>query len=155
MFFFYCLCYYSYPPPPSTTPSFRQSPHCYLCPWAMLICSLAIPFTFFYPVTPTPSTLTAISLFQVSMPLFLFCSLDSTYRLRSYGICLSLTGLFHLAQQCPGLSMLLQKVRVPSFLLLHSIPLGKYTTCSFKISTIPLFPKKKGQWLLHKEVSFL
>ena len=97
MFFFYCVCYYSYPPPPSTTPSFRQSPYCYLCPWAMLICSLASPFTFFYPVTPTPSTLTAISLFQVSMPLFLFCSLDSTYRLRSYGICLSLTGLFHLA----------------------------------------------------------
>ena len=65
----------SLPPLPSScTPlhSLWPSPHCCLCLWVMHICSLANPFTFFYPVPP--STSDGVSLFQLSMTLFLFCS---------------------------------------------------------------------------------
>ena len=44
----------------------------------------------------------------------------------SYGICLSLPGLIHLASCSPNPSMLSQRVRVPSFFLLCSIPLCKF-----------------------------
>ena len=63
---------------PSTQPtpySHSQSPcHC-PCPWVMHICSLTNPFTFFQPVPSLPFPLTAVSLFHVSLPLVLFCSL--------------------------------------------------------------------------------
>ena len=50
--------------------------------------------------------------------------------MKSYGICLSLTGLFHLAECSPGPSMLLQRVKLSSFLQLSNIPLGKgYHSC--------------------------
>ena len=68
-----------------------------------VICFLANPFNFFHPVSPPPSPLPAVSMFHVSMPLVsilffrLFCSLDSTYKWDNNSICLSLTGLFHLA----------------------------------------------------------
>ena len=88
--YFYCCHYYGCPhftpfclSPPSpllsAASSLWPSPHCCPCLWVMHICSLANPFTFFHLAPPTP-TLSAVSLFYVSMPLFLFCSLDSTYK---------------------------------------------------------------------------
>ena len=67
-------------PPPSpfvflfsvpAPPSFHPSPHCCVYPLVIHICSLANPFTFFHPAPPSPFT--AVSLFHVFMPLFLFC----------------------------------------------------------------------------------
>ena len=51
-------------------------------------------------------------------------------QVRSYGICLSLPDLFHLAQCSPVPSMLLWRAGAPFFFLLHSIPLCKCTTVS-------------------------
>ena len=48
-------------------------------------------------------------------------------KVRSYGICLSLPGLFHLAKHSPVPSMLPQRVWAPSLSLLHRIPLCKCT----------------------------
>ena len=45
--------------------------------------------------------------------------------MKAYGICLSLTGLFHLAKHFMGPSVLLQKVNFFSFLCPSSIPLCK------------------------------
>ena len=46
------------------------SPHCCLCLWVTHACSLASPFTFFHSVL---APVESVSLFCVSMPLFLFC----------------------------------------------------------------------------------
>ena len=65
------------PLPASTRPlpaSLWPSPHWCLCLCLWVICSLTKPFTFFYPVPLLPSSPTAVNLFYVSMPLFLFCS---------------------------------------------------------------------------------
>ena len=45
--------------------------------------------------------------------------------MKSYGICLSLTGLFHLPLCSPDPSILLQRVKFSSFIWLSSIPLCK------------------------------
>ena len=82
------------------------------------------------------------------MPLVLFCS--SVYLLirfhiwvRSYGICLYLTGLFWLAYYSPGPSILPQRGRVPSFSQSHSIPLCRCTNLFYPVIypwTLGLFP---------------
>ena len=64
----------------------------------MHICSLAN----FFQSPPTPPPLRFVSLFHVSMPLvFFYLPLYFVHLIshlvRSYGICLSLTGLFYLA----------------------------------------------------------
>ena len=65
------------------------------------ICSLTWPFPFFshYPPPHPLWSLPVSSLFPSLWFYFahLFCWLGSTYRVRSYGVCLSLPGLFHLA----------------------------------------------------------
>ena len=75
---FYYLCYYSCPHNFSLYPSLRHSPHCCLCPWVMHIFFLLTPSPSF--IQPPLSPPTAVSLFHVSVSLFLFCSLDSTYK---------------------------------------------------------------------------
>ena len=60
--------------PASSPTSLWPPPHCCLCLWVMHGCSLAHPFTFFHLVPSPYSPLTFISLFNMSMPLFLFCS---------------------------------------------------------------------------------
>ena len=63
-----------FPPMPTSNqpPSLRESPlHC-SCPCVIHICSLANLFTFLHLVPPPMSPLTAVSLFCLSMPLFLF-----------------------------------------------------------------------------------
>ena len=102
------LCYYScpnfshiYPSTQPTSHSHSQSPHHCPCSWAIHICSLTSPFAFFQPVTPK----TAVSLSHVSMSDFILLVRFHLY-VRSYGICPSPTGLFHLASWFPGSSML-------------------------------------------------
>ena len=51
---------------PTLLPS--SSPHTVVCLWVTCVWPLANPFTFFLPVPPLPSALTAVSLFHVSMP---------------------------------------------------------------------------------------
>ena len=55
--------------------SHSQSSPCYPCPWVIYTCSLTRPFSFFLPFSCNPSSLVSVSLFLVSMPLVLFCSL--------------------------------------------------------------------------------
>ena len=65
----------------------------------------------------------------MSLSLFclLVCSLDFHLWVKSYGICLSLTGLFHFAWCSPGPSILSQRVKYSFFFFLQpsSIPLCK------------------------------
>ena len=75
----------SLPPSTQTLPPW-PSPHYYLCPWVMHICSLANLFIIFYPVSLTylplevcqsvPCIHASVSILFIS----LFCSLDSTYK---------------------------------------------------------------------------
>ena len=70
-------------------------------PWVSYTCSFTSYFPLFSLLTPSPCPLVALSLFLLPMPLALFSSL-SVFFLRflllvsSYGICVSLPGLFHL-----------------------------------------------------------
>ena len=106
---FYCLCFYSYPyfspSPPTTQPTSKwhcQSPHCCPCPGVLHVRSLTNPYTFFQPVPTSPVPLPAVSLFMI-LPLWFYFApqfisfIRSLLQLRSYGICLTLIGLFHLA----------------------------------------------------------
>ena len=54
-------------------PSLSQSSYCCACPWVLRTCSLVNRITVFHPVPPSP--LDTVSLFYVSMLLFLFCLL--------------------------------------------------------------------------------
>ena len=65
---------FSSPLPTSIQPPTHlwPSPHCCLCLCVMCMCPSANPFIFFHSVLP-PSALTAVTLFSVSMSLFLFC----------------------------------------------------------------------------------
>ena len=109
------------PIPSSTSP---DSHHTVVCGHVLLL-FFVNPFTIFtHP--PNPPPLTAVSLFSVSMSLFLFCLLvyfvhQIPHTSKIIDMCLSLSGLFHLAQYSPGLFILLQKVRFSSFLQLISI----------------------------------
>ena len=88
---------YSIVPHPNST----VNPHPIPCPWVSHTCFFTGYFTFFWPLTPFPTPLVALSLFLLPIPLALFSSL-SVFFLRflllvsSYGICVSLPGLFHL-----------------------------------------------------------
>ena len=88
-------------------------------------------WSFLYYPSP-PSSLDTVNLFFISMLcLYLACLFVLMIRfhlqVRSYGICLSPPGLFHLAECSPVPSMLLRRVGVPPFFLLSSIPLCKCT----------------------------
>ena len=61
--------------PPNLPPFYSQSPQHCPCAWVLHICSLTNPFTSFNQSLLSPSSLTAVSLFHVSIPLVLFCSL--------------------------------------------------------------------------------
>ena len=64
------------PFPSSTHPnlhSHSEFPQCCPCPWVIHTCSLSSPFPLFPPLPPSP--LLTVSLFHVSMPTVLFCSL--------------------------------------------------------------------------------
>ena len=83
---------------------------------------------------PTLWLLSACSLFQCLWFYFacLFVLLIRFHLyVRSYGVCLSPPGLFHLAQCSPDPPMLSWRVGAPSFFLLCSIPLCKCTTMFF------------------------
>ena len=49
--------------------------------------------------------------------------------MRSYGICLPVSVLFHLASYPPGLFMVCKRQKCPSFSGLNNIPLQVWTTC--------------------------
>ena len=67
-------------------PSLCPSPHCCLSPWAVCICSLANPLTFFHPYSPSPlpaDSCQSVPCIHASVSILftsLFCSLDSTYK---------------------------------------------------------------------------
>ena len=67
-------------------PSLCPSPHCCLSPWAVFICSLANPLTFFHPYSPSPlpaDSCQSVPCIHASVSILftsLFCSLDSTYK---------------------------------------------------------------------------
>ena len=99
--------------------------------------SMHVPWWLFPLFPPLPSFLFPsgycqfVLYFHVSGYILLAClSLLIRVHLyvRSYGVCLSLPGLFHLAWCSPVPSMLLQRVEAPSFSLLHRIPSCKCTT---------------------------
>ena len=89
------------PSPPSPPHSHSPSPHSCPCLWVIHTCSLTSPFPFFLPLS-TSSPLWSLSV----CPLFpclwfyfahLFVLLIRFHlKVRSYGICLSPPGLFHL-----------------------------------------------------------
>ena len=139
LFFIFLLFlkYSCFPSPPfPSTPSIPTShPQTYplwLCPWVLYTCSLMTllrvsPIT---PLSPPLWLLLFCSLFQCLWFYFagLFVLLIRLHlKVKSYGICLSPPGLFHLAECSPVPSMLSQRVGAPSFPLLHSIPLRKCT----------------------------
>ena len=88
------------------------------------------PFCLHY--CPSPFPLVTVSLFFISMSLVIFRLLVLLImfqlKVRSYGICPSPPGLFHLAWCFPVPSMLLWRVGVPSFFVLGIIPLCKCIT---------------------------
>ena len=82
-------------PRPQSPPLLRPSPHCGLCPWVILMTSLANPFTFFHPgpssLLPSnscqfvPCIHTSVSILFIS----LFCSLAySVHWTLQYGVSL-------------------------------------------------------------------
>ena len=86
-------------PAPSPLPSLWPSPHC--CLRVMHMCSLANPFAIFHPVLPSPP------LWQLSVCSMYLCLCVYFVRqfvlfirfhieVRSYGICLPLTGLLRM-----------------------------------------------------------
>ena len=81
----------THPPPPTFNP-----PACCLCPWVLYTCSPSFP-----RYLPTPWSLSVCSLFSCLWFYFaclLVCLLIRFHlKVRSYSICLSLPGLFHLA----------------------------------------------------------
>ena len=91
------------------------------------------PFLYFPHYPSSPSPLVTISLFFISMSLFIFCLLicfvDQVLHIGEVISYLSFTAwLISLNIKLSDLSMLLQRVGAPSFFLLHSIPLSKCTT---------------------------
>ena len=105
---FYCWHYYTHRPfsllwalPLSLCCSFLwPSPHYCLCSWAMHI-YWAKPVTFFYPILPNSSPLTFSDCSMYPYLWFYFVHqfiwlIRFHILVRSYVLCLSLTGLFHL-----------------------------------------------------------
>ena len=124
------------------------------------------PFIFFHPA-PNHPPLRQLSV-SFMYPCFCFCFVHQFIlffkfhiSVRSYGICLSLTGLFHLAQCSPGPTMLSQKVRFPSFLWPSGITWYKCTraflsthhlrsSCFLLFKIGRMFVFFRGLLLLHK-----
>ena len=125
-----------FPPPlsptPSTVTSHSPSFPLWLCPWDLYTCSL-MTLALLPSIMPLPPPLWSLSVCSLFPCLWLcfacwFVLLIRFHlQVRSYGICLSLPDLFHLAQCSPIPSMLLRRVGAPSFFLLHRIPLCKCT----------------------------
>ena len=135
-FYFYCCSStvasiffppLSLPSPPTLTPSLI-----WFCPWVFYTYDLTTlpPLSPVIILLPPLWLLSVCSLFQ---NLWLYCAclfvllIRFHLQVRSYGICLSLTGLFHLAQCSPVPSMLPQRIGAPSFFLLSRIPMCKCT----------------------------
>ena len=102
-----------------------------------------IPITYFtHPHTHLPSGNYQFSRVK-SLFLGLLCSFFSLLVLflkfhiwvKSYGICLSLTGLFHLVLYCLDPSMSLQMAKFHYFLWLNNIPLCMYIMYAYYVYT--------------------
>ena len=116
---YYDRCHNSLPLP---TPTLSLPPS--LWPSPLYLRSLANPFTFFHPVPLGPFPATAVSLSHVSVTLFLFWPSVYFVHLISHMNEIKwylsfIIWLFHLAWYSPSLFMLLQKLRVFSFLWPH------------------------------------
>ena len=87
-------------PYPSPPPSYFNPPHPRYCPCVLYNCSYK-PFTLFPLKFPPLSPLVTAGLFSISVSLVVFCwfvlLIRFLLKVRSYGICLSPPGLFHLA----------------------------------------------------------
>ena len=98
----------------------------------LLRISVPLNLLSFLPKFSPASPLATTSLFSVFKSLGFFWSFVLFLKLytwvKSYSICLSLSGLFHLRLYPVGQSMLLQMVRSHSFLGLSNIPLYISTT---------------------------
>ena len=117
------------PPNPTSHPQSFSPSALSMGPLYMFLDDLSLSFPhYLFPLSP----LITVSLFFISMSLVLFCLLVLLIKfhlsVRSYGICPSPPGLFHLAQCSPAPSMLLERVGAPSFFLLPTIPLCKCTS---------------------------
>ena len=100
-----CPPQYHHPPSP---PSHPHQP---------LVCSQYLRVSYGLP----PSI--SVTFFSLPLPHGLMLFLRIHIRVKPYGICLSLYGLFHLASHSPVPSMLLQRAIFHSFSLPSSIPL--------------------------------
>ena len=108
-----------YPPIPSSTCPHsipRHNHHTVICVDEFFAFFTFCSITPIQPLNPCLRQRSACSL-SVSLSLFCLYILFIGFHIwvKSYGICLFLTGLFHLAYCSPGPSMLSQRVRFPSF----------------------------------------
>ena len=103
LFYYSCLNFPPLPSPTLHTPcSHSQFPHCCPCPWVIHTCSLASPFPFSPPLSTTPPlwSLSVCSMFPCLWFYFVhqfILFIRFPLQVRSYGICLLPTSLFHLA----------------------------------------------------------
>ena len=94
----------------------------------------------FSPIIPFPLLLWLLSVCSLFQCLWLYFAclfvllIRFHLQVRSYSVCLSLPGLFHLAQCSPLPFILLQRIGAP-FFLLHSIPLCKCTSFLIHVFT--------------------
>ena len=89
-----------FPPPHSLPPSTLYPAPLWLCSWIPLYMFLDDPSPYFPCDPPSSSPLVIVSLFFILMSMVIFCLfvlLIRFHHTRSYGICLSLHGSFHLA----------------------------------------------------------
>ena len=91
-------------------------------------CSPAIPSTLPYGHCQPVLNFSVFGYVYLSVFLIMFL-----LKARSYGICLSLPALFHIAYCSPVPSTLSQRVGAPSFFLLHRSPLCKCTIVFWSI----------------------
>ena len=111
--FFYCcsiIVVCIFPPPLYPTPAQPTSLPCFHPPpWFCLCVLYSSSWKPFSPLSLPPSSLAIVRLFLTSMSLVTFCLLFFLLlimvllKVRSYGICLSPHGLFHLAYCSPNL----------------------------------------------------
>ena len=111
---------------------------CFTSPWLFYNCQfLSInPLTFSLRPQTSPSghRQFVLCVYEFALILLVLFCFRFHVSVKSYGICLSLSTLFHLAQYSLGPSMLLQMVRLYSFLWPSNIPLNICTT-----SFLPIF----------------
>ena len=152
---FYCcsimvVCIFSpplYPTPaqPTSLPCFHPPP--WFCP-CVLYSSSCKPLS--HCPLPTPLWLLLDCSWFQCLWLYFVCFflllIMFQLKVRSYGICPSLPGLFHLAQCSP--SMLSWRVGAPSFSLLRRIPLCKCTIVFGSIHLLMGTYVASSTWLL-------